>query len=268
MQSIPPKLAKDLIRYTLPLLLITSSRGENLHSRYWAAVPGSFAASILIICGNYCGSKSRLILSSILYLGTLLVPSLYFFSLGFILNQSYNTNIFRSQQSSVNKLVFKVEIIGLLASESINIPFNIRIAFGIATLISSILVHNPCVEAKDPFECMKTRIDSASALSLEYRFFLKRDHNHNSNRKPCIVDVLYMITRRRMDLLFSILFSFELSDLYIFLIGVLFVLGIPWEFACLLLKTEPAQNVSLRVVTNYVIYFIVDFIGREAKIWT
>lgn len=267
MQNIPPKIAKDIIRYTLPLLLTMSSRGENQNDRYWGTIPGSLVASVLAMYISYCGSKIRLVLSSVLYLASLFVPSLYFFSLGFILNQSYNTNIFRSQQPSVSKLVSKIELVGLLASEAVTIPQNVKIVLGGATLISSVLARSPCVETEEPFECMKGRIDSANALNSEYRFFLKKGSGHDGGgRRLYIVDALYMITRRKMDLLFSILFSLELSEFFIFLVGVLFVLDVPWELACLLLKTEPTPNVSLRLISNYAIYLTIDFVCKKSKI--
>lgn len=267
MQSIPPKLAKDLIRYTLPLLLIMSSRKEHPNNRYWGTIPGSLVASVLLVYDSYCGSKVMLVLSSVLYLACVFMPSLYFFSLGFILNQSYNTNIFRSQLSSVNKLVSKIELVGLLASEAMTIPLDVKVALGGAVLVSSMLVHSPCIEAREPFECMKSRIDSANALNSEYRLFLRKEAWHDAKRKLYIVDVLYMVTKRRMNLLFSVLFSLELSEFFVFLVGVLFVLDIPWEFSCLLLKTEPTSNVSFRLVCNYAIYSAIELIGREARIW-
>lgn len=257
--EIPPKILQDLVLYSVPLLLITSERKNGANTKFYGAIAGSILCSLPIF--PIKGSKFKLIMSSVAYLLYLFIPQIYFFALGFILNQSYNTGIFRSNLNSVCKLVSKIELIGYLISESIVIPTNIKFFMGFSSLVVSLLAPMPCCECPEPFELMKSKIGAATMLNSEYRLFLNKEKTKEALiSKPYLIDILYMASREKIKILFSIYFSFEVSESIIFLAGSLFILEIPWEYTCILLKAEPNCNVNIRLIVNYLLFIVINFL--------
>lgn len=256
-KEIPPKIIQDILILSIPLLLISSNRSNHSNQDYWHAIIGSGIGMIPFFPNN--SAKPRLIICSLLYLISVIKPSFYYFCFGYILHHSYNLKILISNPKSVCKLVSKVELIGYMFSESIVLPFNLKIFLGCLSLISSILLNQLYTEVVDPFDLMKSKIESASILNIEYRALI-------SSKKPILswkvypIDILLMIADRKMSFLFGMIFSFEISEVVIFLIGILYIFEIPWEIFCIFLKTFPNSNTLIRTIITYIIFYIIDFL--------
>lgn len=258
LQSIPPKIIQDIIIYSIPLFLITADRNLIGNENYWISLFGSIVASLPL--PFFQSSKTKLVLASMLYIAYIFIPELYFFVFGFILNQSYNSGLLKSDQKSVCKLISKIELIGYLLSEIIYIPVHIKLFMGAVAFIISLFAPKPCAESSEPFESMKSRINSASRLNSEYRVFLDKEIKKPLISKPYLIDTLYIMSKNRLKFLFSMYFSLEGSEFFIFPIGILYILEIPWEYFCLLLRTEPNYNVNSRIIVNYLLFLPIHYL--------
>lgn len=258
MQRLPTLIRKDILTYALPLFLMNLSRTEFNNKDYWLAIPGCILAWAPI------KSKPRLVVSSLLYLLHVFMPSLYFLCLGFILHQAYNSNILISKNLLVCSFTVKIEIIGLLCSEFVTVPAIIKLILGSLAIFISITCAPPSVECSDPFESMKAKIDSSNMLNMEYRSFIsmKRDEEYLKDAKLFFTEILYMISERKFLVLFCSFFSFEKFELVIILIGVLFIFGCRWEYLCIILKAEATSNVLFRVCGTYTVYLVVSAINQ------
>lgn len=250
MDDLPYKIRKDIIIYSLPLFLINLSRSEFNNKFYFLTIPGSILGMIPIT------SKSKLIVSSFLYLAHIFIPSLYFLILGFILQQSYNSNILVSKSGLVSNFIAKIEIVAFLCSDLVQIPIFLKIIFSCLILYISITSKNVSIESRDPFESMKNKIESANMLNLEYRTYLNNKIGVEYNNPIFYTEIFYMISNYKTLVLFCSFFSIKRSELILLFIGILYIFRYRWEYLCLILKVETTRNVLLRVICSYFIYLV------------
>jgi hypothetical protein len=250
MEKIPSLIRKDIITYSLPLFLMNLSRNEFENNKYWLAIPGCVVAFVPL------KSKSKLIVSSLLYTVQIFIPSVYFLCLGFILHQAYNSNLFISKKQVVCDFIAKIEIIGFLCSELVVIPSIIKLMLASLVIYISITCKPPCIESLEPFESMKARIESSSILNTEYRYFMDKTRSYKffEDARLFYTEILYMISSFKIALLFFSFFSFENFKFLVFVIGILYIFGYKWEYLCIILESKATSNVLVRVIGSYIVY--------------
>lgn len=266
MEQLPNPIKRDILIYSFPLFLTCLSRFQNSNDTYWLSAIGALLGTVLPVA---FGSKQRLVLSAILYFVQLFIPSCYFIAFGFILHQSYNTRILLSRTSLVCLFVSKVEIIGVLCSEMVEVPVTVRFALATVAIFASFYANPPCFECEDPFESMKARITVAKMLNSEYREYVsmkvKKKRDYLKDAGIYLTEILYMVSSNKVLVLFSSFFSFETSELVIFVMGIMLVFEYSWEYLCLILKTNPTPNTLSRVTGTYIVYFIVNTATKLSK---
>lgn len=253
MENLPRPINRDILTYGLPLFLMSLTRLEADNKYYWMAIPGCIFARVPFT------SKTKLIISAVLYLVQVVFPDLYFLALGFILHQAYNSNILMSKKPVVCNFLTKMEILGFLCSTVVSVPVVLRLCLGVAALSVVAMSAPPSVEAPDPFESMKAKIPSSKMLNIEYRYFLGQGREEEqTDMRVFWTEIFVMISHRKVLLLFCSFFSLARFDLVVVAMGILFIFGYCWEFLSLILKANAAPNVIFRVVTTYVIYLLLD----------
>lgn len=263
--TLPFRIRQDILVYTFPLFLMNLSRTDN--KQYSDAIIGSLIA--LFIC-NRIYSKTMLNISSILYVIQIFVPSMYFYSYGFILHQAYNNNIIISKEDVSNRLIVKIEILGWILSEVVEIPRLIRLILGGMAVIISLRSDPPSLETEDPYESIKRKIDQPKLLNIEYRQTISRVKDKNrerwsksfSNLTPFLIEPLYMISDRKTLLLFCSFFSFEYSQILTILTGILFAFDSYWECGIILQKTGGSRIGFVRCIWSYVIYKVIGSLKK------
>lgn len=252
MNDLPILIKKDILIYAFPLFLMNLCRSEFYNGDYWMAIPGCLLAWVPV------SSKTRLTTSSILYTLHAFFPGFYFLFLGFILHQAYNSNLLASKPSVVCRFISKIEVVGLLCSELLVIPGIIKLALGVLAIFISITCGPPNIETSDPFENMKAKIDSSQMLNLEYRRFLSGEETSGYFTEAAIfyTEIFYMISHKRILLLFCSFFNIWKSQYLIIPIGVIFLLRGSWEYLCLFIETCTTRNVLFRVCGTYFMYVL------------
>lgn len=269
--SIPNRIKKDIVVFSMPLFLLSASRSEHSFSLYWTALIGAFFGLIPLT------SKHKMICSSILYLVQLFSPDFYYFTLGFALVQAYDNNILLTKKSEINLFISRLEIVGWLCSEIMIIPKIIQIILGSILFFVSITCKSPCIECEDPFEEMKKRIESSGLLNLEYRHFVKNENTLNSslfeslyislinNLQPFLFEILYMVSRNKILILFCSFFSYEISEYIIFLIGIMAIMDLRWELITLLVKGSASGNIPFRILTTFLMVTLTNILQSLFK---
>ena len=261
--SLPNLIKKDIIVYSMPLFFLSVNRSEHDYFLFWLTSIGAGFGLIPM------KSKHKLICSAVLYLIHVFIPISFYFCLGFSLFQAYNCNVMSIKKQEINIFISKLEIIGWLCSEIINIPRIIQLMIGSVLVFVSITCDPPCIESEDPFEEMKKRIESPALVNLEYRHFIK---NESEQKKsifkdfyPFLFEIVYMAGTEKIWILFFSFFSFEISEYLIFLIGILAMMEFKWEILIILLKGSPSGNIYPRIITSMLSAYLSVIINNFLK---
>lgn len=250
------KIAYDVISYSLPLVLIAADRSYEINIKALDLILGSSTCHLMLHTFFRLSKKAMLVVSAFLYTAYIFNSSFYFFSYGFIAYQAYFSEILISNRKQVNLLINKLEILGLLISElKLRLPSYIRIGIAILLILKCITTPNICKDSKDPYECIKTKFDSFSSIQKEYKAFLKNEIKQEEGIS-LFIDILYLISKNRLFLLFCMFFNINLSELFIFPICIFFIFEIPWTFLALFLKSTGKSVMSRFIVTAVICYAV------------
>lgn len=252
----------------MPLLIILLDRKaiQMNSNKFAATILGSALGHIISQKYSlfHLSKKMLLILSCLFYFIYLSFPDLYFLLYGFISFQAYNSNVLISKREQISQMIFRIEILGLLVSELIFTLSKIgRYFLGIITLILCLMASRPCIESENPYECLKSQVDSASLINLEYRAILKKENRlriFDECGFPTLLDVLYFVSKHKIYLLLFLFFNSNLLDLIIFIIGVLYVFGIFWEPLAMFLEIGHSSNTTYRFIVNYLLLIAIELV--------
>lgn len=257
---LPYGIRKDILVYSFPLFLMSLSRKTNDNSRFSDTIVGSLIALVIT---KRIYSKTSLILSSILYLTQLFVPSLYFYVYGFMIHQAYNTNITVSKNEISDRLIVRIEVLGWIISEIVEVPRLLRLIFGGMAVLMALRSDSPSLETEDPYESLKMKIDQPKLLNQEYREVINYIKTRDARTKwyedltPFVLEPFYMISDRKILLLFCSFFCFEYSEILVIFTGILFVFDFYWEWGILLQKTSGSRRGIVRCIWTFIIYKII-----------
>lgn len=266
--KIPNGLIKLVIIYSLPLFLITIDRSHfNTNSKnYFGTVIGSFVAFLISkkYESFYLSKKTLLFISSLLYFVYIFIPDIYFILYGFTAYQAYNSNLLICETVKISHVIFKMEVLGLIISE-VTFPLlkNLKYIFALILVVLSLIAPKPCIESDNPYECLKSQIDSASLINMEYRILVKENEHDYENKFvfPIFTDILYILTNNKLLFLFFVFFNFNLFEFIIFFISVFYTFDIFWEPFVVALKIEPNKNTTYRFLFNYIVFLMLEFIN-------
>lgn len=264
MFSLPKRIKRDILTYSLPLFLISATRNNQPLSLYWSAGIGALIGFIPI------GSKLKMSVSSILFILQIFNSKLYFISLGYSLSQAYHNKILSTKETEICVFISKIEIIGWLCSELLVIPRIIKLILGSICLFISFTCNHVCVESSDPFDEMKKRIENPNLVNAEYRQFIRGNEKEKSvflkRFQPFLFEILYLVGKNKLLILFFSFFSAEISEYFIFVIGLLGLLNLRWEPFISILKGSAGANVLFRVVSTYLSILAVSMVQKVSEV--
>ncbi|KAI5152304.1 hypothetical protein ENBRE01_2727 [Enteropsectra breve] len=146
----PKRINIQILQYALPLFCASLCINNDVDlDRLWM---GALTALI----PRFLPAKIALIFSASAFMGGIFLRDGFFLFYGFIAAQAYNSKILISEKNrSFFTLVQRIEALGLLVAQCINIHFYMKIFISAALMVNGFLAESPCCESADPYESMK-----------------------------------------------------------------------------------------------------------------